>query len=200
MFTMPGGQQICQGAANAWQPFLNKGHPTTGAATGSLSAEPGSTLGGDVWSSAASTTEDSPFAEGSDASSVASSAQEDTRLGVSQRSNEDRRRRRLHGFSAASLGGRSGPSCEPDAPVKARQACMEQRALQRCSAEEKYHRKLPPGTEGPAVEVARCLKDMRLCNATLATLREGALMMKGFRLLADKRPACLAHNAGAQNP
>jgi hypothetical protein len=65
MFTMPGGQQICQGAANAWQPFSNLGHPTTGeatatlntAVTGSLSAEPGSTLGGDVWSSAASTTE-----------------------------------------------------------------------------------------------------------------------------------------------
>ena len=44
--------------------------------------------------------------------------------------------------------------------------------------------------------MANCLKDMRGCNATRATLREGTLLMKGFQMLAEQRPACIAHNKG----
>eukprot|EP00976_Prorocentrum_cordatum_P100236 1192152-Prorocentrum_minimum.AAC.5 len=55
-----------------------------------------------------------------EASFVATSMQEEFSLEHSH-DHHDRRRRRLQGFSTASLGGRSGPSCDPAAPVKARQ-------------------------------------------------------------------------------
>ena len=54
---------------------------------------------------------------------------------------QSRERRHLLTFKAAGMGGKFGPSCSPRAPLKARQACAEQRALKRCSEESKVTKK-----------------------------------------------------------
>ncbi|KAK3239203.1 hypothetical protein CYMTET_50853 [Cymbomonas tetramitiformis] len=105
-----------------------------------------------------------------------------------------RRRRSLQGFRTAGLGGRGGPSCDPSAPMKARQACVEEKALSRCKEEEtamSESKELKKSLEERRLSL--CLQDMHKCTASRAELRSAVTQLKGIKRLASTKPNCLAH-------
>jgi len=103
--------------------------------------------------------------------------------------------RRLNGFQQAGKGGKTGISCHKNAPMKAKQACAESRALKRCALEEK-------GGEGGRLSggekmLAVCLRDGEGapgCTAGREVLRGHASQLKGIKMLASARPRCIFQN------
>ena len=85
---------------------------------------------------------------------------------------QSRERRHLLTFKAAGMGGKFGPSCSPRAPLKARQACAEQRALKRCSEESKVTKKKIDQLSEAEKKLKNCLVDLKSCEATRDELRK----------------------------
>ncbi|KAK9829520.1 hypothetical protein WJX72_006308 [[Myrmecia] bisecta] len=105
--------------------------------------------------------------------------------------------RKGNGFASAGKGGKHGMSCAAEAPQKSRQACAEQRALDRCAAEERNADIRSPAEEA----LALCLKDMKQCTSKIPELAATARELQGMRMLLASRPACLlAHSAGGCAP
>ena len=84
-------------------------------------------------------------------------------------------RRSLASFKTASLGGKTGPSCDPKASLKARQGCSENRALKRCEVEGKTRKEVGEDEQ----TLAGCLSDIKACPASRAQLRRTAVKLKG---------------------
>lgn len=118
-------------------------------------------------------------------------------------------------FHTASRGGRHGVSCDPDAPAKARQACAENRALERCAEEEEIgnalHREAVGGNgDGDSDDnvdtkpltdderaLASCLKDISSCEASKQQLRRAARKLEGLRrFIGNIRPQCFVQHRG----
>ncbi|XRA98566.1 beta-galactoside alpha-2,6-sialyltransferase [Pycnococcus provasolii] len=128
-----------------------------------------------------------------------------------------RRRRRLQAvegvrngaFSEAGRGGRYGVSCEPSAPVKARQACLERRFLKRCS-EDDARAKAQKSARKPTADeqlLAKCIHSDftdAQCSAPGAQerIRSAARALKGIQMVLDAKkpsrpnPSCLLYSKG----
>ena len=112
---------------------------------------------------------------------------------------EKLRGRHLLTFKAAGMGGKFGPSCSPRAPLKARQACAEQRALKRCSEESKVTKKKVDQLSDAEKKLKKCLVDLKSCEATRDELRKVAIEFSGIQTLALGSPNCFVHSKGGSN-
>ena len=112
---------------------------------------------------------------------------------------QSRERRHLLTFKAAGMGGKFGPSCSPRAPLKARQACAEQRALKRCSEESKVTKKKIDQLSEAEKKLKNCLVDLKSCEATRDELRKVAIEFSGIQTLALGSPNCFVHSKDGSN-
>ena len=124
---------------------------------------------------------------------------EEEHEGVNGTESRERRRRQLLTFKAAGMGGKFGPSCSPRAPLKARQACAEQRALKRCSEESKVSKKKVDQLSEVEKKLKKCLVDLKSCEATRDELRKVAIEFSGIQTLALGSPNCFVHSKGGSN-
>ncbi len=125
----------------------------------------------------------------------------DVVIGEENEANEtqSRERRHLLTFKAAGMGGKFGPSCSPRAPLKARQACAEQRALKRCSEESKVTKKKIDQLSEAEKKLKNCLVDLKSCEATRDELRKVAIEFSGIQTLALGSPNCFVHSKDGSN-
>lgn len=161
-----GADELCFGAPRPWSPLAAKRRRLTfdlGNATSML-----------------------------DAAARLQEEEEDDEDAIEEEGGKGRPRRSLAAFKTASLGGKTGPSCDLKAALKARQGCSEARALKRCEQESKTRKEV--GAEEQTL--ASCLQDIRSCPASHAQLRRTAVKLKGMQYLAMASPACIVHHAG----
>ena len=125
----------------------------------------------------------------------------DVVIGEENEANEtqSRERRHLLTFKAAGMGGKFGPSCSPRAPLKARQACAEQRALKRCSEESKVTKKKIDQLSEAEKKLKNCLVDLKSCEATRDELRKVSIEFSGIQTLALGSPNCFVHSKDGSN-
>jgi hypothetical protein len=114
--------------------------------------------------------------------------------------NNKKKNRKLTTFKAAGMGGKFGPSCSPRAPLKARQACAEQRALKRCSDESKVTKKKADQLSEHEKKLKKCLVDLKGCEATRDELRKVAIEFSGIQTLSLGNPTCFVHSKGKCAP
>ena len=112
---------------------------------------------------------------------------------------QSRERRHLLTFKAAGMGGKFGPSCSPRAPLKARQACAEQRALKRCLEESKVTKKKIDQISEAEKKLKNSLVDLKSCEATRDELRKVAIEFSGIQTLALGSPNCFVHSKDGSN-
>ena len=124
---------------------------------------------------------------------------EEEHEGMNGTESRERGRRQLLTFKAAGMGGKFGPSCSPRAPLKARQACAEQRALKRCSEESKVSKKKVDQLSEVEKKLKKCLVDLKSCEATRDELRKVAIEFSGIQTLALGSPNCFVHSKGGSN-
>ena len=111
-------------------------------------------------------------------------------------------------FAEAGRGGKFGVSCEPSAPVKARQACLERKFLKRCSDDDARAKKLQVTHKPTADEqlLAKCMSSdftARECAGPgkASRIQSAARGLKGIQMLLDaksagKAPSCLLYSKG----
>ena len=96
---------------------------------------------------------------------------------------QSRERRHLLTFKAAGMGGKFGPSCSPRAPLKARQACAEQRVEEMFEESKVTKKKIDQLSEAEK-KLKNCLVDLKSCEATRDELRKVAIEFSGIQTLS----------------
>eukprot|EP00899_Mesostigma_viride_P014640 jgi/Mesvir1/23177/Mv22648-RA.2 len=169
-----GARMVCQGAPDPWLPFRSV-----------------------VMRRASRHADKSGWGHGNDAPNVAANQ---TGANNKTEASED-------GLSPAGLStftvaasNKYGINCSRQAHIKAKQACAEQRALERCQQEESQGVRAKESRPIPAGErlLVDCLRDLNSCHTTRAHLRDIAHNLTGIQKLLRGRPTCIFHNKAGE--